>query len=88
MKVKNGMTLRKMPGINVVCPSGRNASAYDGAVMLNDTGAFIFEKLSQGMTQEEIAQAMTREYTVDLTTAQADVAETLALLVEAGAAEA
>ena len=88
MKIKDGFVLRKVPGMNLVMPTGRNVKEFNGSLMLNDTGAFIFEKLQKGSTPEETAQALTQEYDVTLDTASADVQNTVASLIEAGVAEA
>ena len=65
MKIKEGFVLRKMPGVNLVMPIGENAKTYTQSIMLNDTGAFIFEKLSKGDSMDEIAKALTEKYDVD-----------------------
>ena len=88
MKIKDGFILRKLPGMNLVMPTGKNVKEFNGSLMLNDTGAFIFEKLQKGSTPEETAQALTEEYDVALDTASADVKNTVASLIEAGVAEA
>ena len=88
MKIKDGFVLRKVPGMNLVMPTGRNVKEFNGSLMLNDTGAFIFEKLQKGSTPEETAQALTQAYDVTLDTASADVKNTVASLIEAGVAEA
>ena len=88
MKIKNGFILRKVPGMNLVMPTGKNVKEFNGSLMLNDTGAFIFERLQRGSTQEEIADALTQEYDVSLDTASADVQKTIDSLIEAGVAEA
>ncbi len=88
MKIKDGFILRKVPGMNLVMPTGRNVKKFNGSLMLNDTGAFIFERLQKGGTPEDTAQALTQEYDVDLKTASADVQKTIDSLVEAGVAEA
>ena len=88
MKIKDGFILRKVPGMNLVMPTGKNVKTFNGALMLNDTGAFIFERLQKGSTPEETAQALTQEYDVTLETASADVEKTIASLIEAGVAEA
>lgn len=88
MKIKNGFILRKVPGMNLVMPTGKNVKAFNGSLMLNDTGAFIFERLQKGSTPEQTAEALTREYDVALDTASADVQKTIASLIEAGVAEA
>ena len=88
MKIKDGFILRKVPGMNLVMPTGKNVKTFNGSLMLSDTAAFIFEKLQKGAAPEEIAQALTQEYDVALETAQTDVKNTAASLMEAGVAEA
>ena len=88
MKIKNGFILRKVPGMNLVMPTGKNVKAFNGSLMLNDTGAFIFERLQRGSTQEEIADALTQEYDVSIDIASKDVQNTITSLIEAGVAEA
>lgn len=88
MKIKDGFILRKVPGMNLVMPTGKNVKKFNGSLMLNDTGAFIFEKLQKGATPAETARALTQEYDVSLDTASADVQNTVASLIEAGVAEA
>lgn len=88
MKIKDGFILRKVPGMNLVMPAGKNVKSFNGALMLNDTGAFVFERLQKDMTPEETARALTQEYDVTPDTALADVQKTIAALIEAGVAEA
>ena len=88
MKIKDGFILRKLPGMNLVMPTGKNLKDLNGSLILNDTGAFIFECLQKGCASEETAQALTQEYDVLLDTASADVKNTVAAMIEAGVAEA
>ena len=88
MKIKDGFILRKVPGMNLVMPTGKNVKSFNGSLMLNDTGAFIFENLQKGATPEETARALTQEYDVALETASTDVQNTIVSLIEAGVAEA
>ena len=88
MKIKDGFVLRKVPGMNLVMPTGRNVKEFNGSLMLNDTGAFIFEKLQKGSTPEQTAEALTQEYDVSLDTASTDVQNTINSLIKAGVAEA
>ena len=88
MKIKDGFILRKVPGMNLVMPTGKNVKTFNGSLILNGTGAFIFEHLQKGSTPEEIARALTQEYDVALETASADVEKTIASLIETGVAEA
>ncbi len=88
MKIKNGFILRKVPGMNLVMPTGKNVKAFNGSLVLNETGAFIFEKLQKGSTPELTAQALTQAYDVPLDIASTDVQNTINSLIEAGVAEA
>ncbi len=88
MKIKDGFVLRKVPGMNLVMPTGKNVKTFNGSLMLNDTGALVYECFQQGASQEETAHVLVSEYDIDLDTAMADVQNTLSSLVEAGVAEA
>lgn len=88
MKIKDGFILRKLPGMNLVMPTGKNVKSFNGALTLNDTGAFIYEHLQKGLSPDDAARALTEEYDVTLDTASADVKNTVAALIEAGVAEA
>ena len=88
MKIKDGFVLRKLPGMKLVMPTGKNVKTFNGSLVLNDTGAFIFEYLQKGSTPEQTAEALTREYDVSFDTASADVQNTVKSLIEAGVAEA
>ncbi|MDO5434820.1 MAG: PqqD family protein [Clostridia bacterium] len=87
MKLKNDFILRKIPGMNLVIPAGENIRSYKGALVLNDTAAFIYERLQQGLREDEIAERMTEKYDVTKAKAMEDIARTEALLTEAGLAE-
>lgn len=85
--IKEGFVLRKMPGMNLVMPAGDNVKTFNGALMLNDTGALVFEELKKNNTAEYIARRLTEEYNVSLEQALADVQKTIDSLKEAGVAE-
>ena len=85
--IKEGFVLRKMPGMNLVMPIGENVKTFNGALMLNDTGALVYEELSKNSSTEEIARRLTEEYNVSLEQAVADVKKTIDTLREAGVAE-
>lgn len=85
--IKEGFVLRKMPGMNLVMPAGDNVKTFNGALMLNDTGALVFEELKKNSSAEDIAKRLTEEYNVSLEQALADVQKTIDSLKEAGVAE-
>ena len=85
--IKEGFVLRKMPGMNLVMPVGENVKKFNGALMLNDTGALVYEGLEKGSTAEDIARQLTEAYKVSLEAATADVQKAIDSLREAGVAE-
>ena len=73
MKIKEGYILRNVAGSFVVVPIGDAASEFNGMMNLNETGAFLFEKMIEGISREDLIKTLTEEYDVDEETATADV---------------
>lgn len=85
MKVKDGFILRKMGIQYVVAATGKASENFNGMLRLNETGAFAFRLLQEGITEAELVERIVAEYEVSRETAQADVAQFLARLQEADA---
>ena len=73
MKIKEGFILRNVAGSFVVVPIGEATLDFNGMMNLNETGAFLFEKMIDGITREDLIKALTEEYDVDEETATADM---------------
>lgn len=73
MKIKEGYILRNVAGSFVVVPVGNATLEYNGMMNLNETGAFLFEKMIEGISREDLIKALTDEYDVDDETAEKDV---------------
>ena len=73
MKIKEGFILRNVAGSFVVVPIGEATLDFNGMMNLNETGAFLFEKMIEGISREDLIKALTDEYDVDEKTAAADV---------------
>ena len=73
MKIKEGFILRNVAGSFVVVPIGDATLDFNGMMNLNETGAFLFEKMIDGTTREDLIKALTEEYDVDEETAAKDV---------------
>ena len=73
MKIKEGFILRNVAGSFVVVPIGEATLDFNGMMNLNETGAFLFEKMIEGITREDLIKALTEEYDVDEETATNDV---------------
>ena len=68
MKLKEGFILRTVAGETVVIPSGEELD-LNVMITLNETGAFLWERMQTETTQEALVEALLAEY---------DVAEQLA----------
>lgn len=73
MKIKEGFILRKVAGNHVVVPIGQAVLDFNGMMNLNDTGAFLFERMIGGTTREELIRALVNEYEIDEQLAATDV---------------
>lgn len=73
MKIKDGFVLRKITDQYMAVPVGARAKELHGMIGLNETGAFIWERLSKGQSQEEIVKALCEEYEVKEDAALASV---------------
>lgn len=73
MKIKKGFLLRKVGTQNVVVAIGAQSRNFNGIIRLNDTGKFLWEKLSKDISEDELAAAMIREYDIDEKTARDDI---------------
>lgn len=73
MKIKEGFLLRNVAGNNVVVPLGQNSIDFNGMISLNETGAFLFEKMLGEISREELIKAVVEEYEVEEAVATTDV---------------
>jgi len=90
MKIRKGFALKEIAGDKVIMPVGDNINQYEGAVILNEVAAFIYEEIEAcatinggaGITFQELLKAVLEQYEVDEETATADLKETLKDLME------
>ena len=69
MKIKEGFILRTVARETVVLPAD-GVTNFDMMITLNDTGRFLWERLSQGAETAELVDALLAEYDVDRATAE------------------
>lgn len=84
MKIKEGLMFREIAGETVVVPTGKAILDFRGMVTLNETGAFIWKKLDEGVKEDEIIEALKGFYEIDQETAKEDVAEFINQMEAAG----
>lgn len=74
MKIKNGFVAKEIAGQYVVVALGKASKIFNGIIKLNESGKFIWDKLSVGAEKEDIVNALLEEYEgVDRETAERDV---------------
>ena len=73
MKIKDGYLLRDVAGSHVVVSVGN--VDFDGMIRLNDTGVFLWKKLSEGIDEKALVEALLAEYDVAKDVAERDVSE-------------
>ena len=79
MKMKDGFLLRQVAGQTVVLPIGGDMD-LNVMITLNDTGAFLWEKLQEETDEAALVAALLGEYDVDEATAKQAVAGFVARL--------
>lgn len=84
VQLKEGFILRKLLGNNMVMPTSANLRDFRGALLLNDTAAFIFEQFQRGSSVDDAVQALMAEYEVTAEKAREGVLQTIDSLTEAG----
>lgn len=64
MRFKDGILLNEINGDFYLVDSGISGKRFNGMIRLNETGAFVAEKLKNETTENEIADAMCAVYDV------------------------
>ena len=84
MRVKDGFVLREVAGQAMVIATGEASRDFHGMVKLNGTGRLIWEGLSRGVSEQEMAEALVTEYDVSVEEARSDVDAFVDKMREAG----
>jgi len=80
MKAKSGFVLRNVVDEYILMPTGENIGKFNGTVLLNEVSAFIWEKLHNPISKEDLIKAILDEYNVQRSDASADLDELLKTL--------
>jgi hypothetical protein len=73
MKIKKGYTLTHVGNEHIILPSGDDMVRFDQLIHINDIGCFLFEKLLEDITIEDLLGHVLSEYDIDEATARNDV---------------
>lgn len=76
MKVKEGYLLRKVAEENIVIYMGEEEGAFEGMIQLNPAGVYLWNKLTEGITFDDLISDMLEKYEdLDRDTAKKDLEE-------------
>ena len=84
MKLKYEFVTNFVAGKTVAVAVGKGLNEFGGFIKLNDTGAFIFELLKKEISEEEIFNALLKEYDVTEEKARESTKEFLEYLSSKG----
>lgn len=75
MKIQKNpdLILRTIAGETVLIPTGSFAGKFNGIINLNGPAAFIWEKMEEVSSREEMVQLILDRYEIDEETARRDV---------------
>jgi hypothetical protein len=73
VKRKEGFVMQNVGGENLLVPLGAQVMDLNGLVILNDTGACVWELLTQERSVDDLAGAIAEQFDVDTERARADV---------------
>ncbi len=77
LKAKSGFILRDIADEHILMPIGDNISKYNGVVVLNDVSAFLWKKLENPVSRDDLLAALLDQYQVDEATAANDLDQLL-----------
>ncbi|AEV68688.1 PqqD family protein [Acetivibrio clariflavus] len=87
MKLSKEFVLREIAGNYIVVPFGEKAVNFNAMITLNETGAFLWKKIEEGKSKEELLSAILEEYEVDREKAKEDIEKFCEKLKSAGILE-
>lgn len=83
MRIKENYMIRSVAGQNIVVPIGDAAIDFNAMISLNDTGTFLWNKMTEETTESALINSLLEEYDVSEAVAAADVSAFVNKLREA-----
>lgn len=73
MKIKKQLIKREVAGETILVPVGKTVYDSRGLFVLNELGAYLWDRLPQAQDEEDLVQAVLEEYDVTHDQAAADI---------------
>lgn len=78
IRAKKGFLLRRLGDEYMVVPVGEASNQFNGMIRMNETGAFYWKELEQGITEDGLVEKMLERFEdLDEETAHKDLQEFL-----------
>lgn len=84
MNIKPEYILRQIAGTWIIFSLEKNPTPNKGVLTLNDSGALLWNLLSQGCEEQQLLQVLTSEYDVSAQQAKTDLDQFLKKLEDIG----
>ncbi len=83
MRISKDFIIKKIMDDYIVVPTGKEMVDFNAMITLNETGAFLWERLQEEKTENELVEELCAEYDVSSDVAAQDIADFLKLLRDA-----
>ena len=80
MKAKPGFVVRNIVDEFILMPKEDNIGKLNGTILLNEVSAFVWEKLQNPISKEDLLNAVLEEYEIDRDIAAKDLVNLLETL--------
>ena len=87
MKVNSDFILREIAGEHIIIPTGKTVLDFNGLITFNDVGVFLWKKLQNEISMDELVNAVLKEYDVPEKVAREDVKDFVDRLIKANILE-
>lgn len=82
LKTKPGFSIRQVLDAYIIMGTGKEAYRPNCIMSLNESGAFLWNLISEGIEEKDLAPSLVNEYGVNSATAENDVSRFLQQLRE------
>ena len=73
MKIKKELVKREIAGDTILVPVGRTVYEGNGLFVLNELGAFLWDRLEEAQSEDDLLEAVQAAYEVTEEVARADI---------------
>lgn len=84
MRIKDGFVLRQVADQGVVIATGEVSKEFFGMIKLNATAKEVWQGISEGLSEEQIAERLSGMYNNEFEQVMTDVKELVVKMKEAG----